>query len=69
MTLYLVTADTYDGDYGSCIECFGIATSEKELQPLLLNACKNCHGTNVPMISKIEANTIIKPETLGGYAE
>lgn len=65
MELYLITADVYCDDFGSYIECFGIATNAESLETIKQSVIEKGFA---PMISIIEANTIMEVD-LGGYVE
>lgn len=63
--LYLITADTYDGGYGSYVDLFGIADSKEELDKIAKFVESKGYE---PIVNEVELNKNMQ-KFLGGYAE
>lgn len=63
--LYLITADTYDGGYGSYVDLFGIADSKEESDKIAKFVESKGYE---PIVNEVELNKNMQ-KFLGGYAE
>lgn len=64
MKVYVLTADTYDGGYGSSIELFGVFTTEEKAKKQASEMELYCYDISPMNIDKSE-----EPSYLGGYIE
>ena len=64
MKVYVLTADTYDENYGSSIELFGVFSTEKKA-----NKRAGEMKLDYPTISVMDIDENEEPSYLGGYIE